>query len=249
MTYLVPARSRIVQRMAKAPSLGIIQRMGRSTSMGDLFDFINDKVTSLAKEEVGCLDQANKSQAVAGLDAKIDDLARNWNPTGFYTASDLQTVYRATMDAITSARAALTGAIFSTSDADQVLKQASAYLDRATTRGNLYPAAIASASSTGAPINAPGLKQWVIDSLVNVGQAYTTVAVLQCRATWLDTAAVVVSAVWSVVKRVVGVVIKAGETVLNVADDVLDLYKVVKWGAVAAGAAFVLWHVRKAVQP
>jgi len=219
--------------------------------MGSLFDVVdaafNPKtvVPDWMKPETTCLNQANQSQTIMEIDAEVDNLARNWNPTGFYTAADIQTVWKSTTDAIVGARAALLGSILSTGDAAQQVKQAQDYLDRATTRGALYPAAIANAKGT--IINAPGLKQWVLETLVNVGQAYTTVAVLQCRSSWLDTAAAVIAAVVNVVKRVIGIVIKAGDTVLKLADDALDLVPILKWGALAVGGFLVFNALRKHV--
>lgn len=195
--------------------------------------------------ETGCLNQANQSAAVVDTDAKIDDLARNWNPTGYYSPADIYTAMKSVTDAITSARAALIGAVLSTSDAAQQVAQAQAYLNRSTERAAVYTAAIANAKASGiSAINAPGLKQWVLESMVNVGQAFTTVAMLQCNSSWLDTAASVLSAVWGVVKRIAGIVLKVGETVLDAADDVLDLYKVLKWGALGVGAFILVSKLR-----
>ncbi len=237
MTYLVrrsPVRARRPQGMG-----------------GDFFDTLfgaggtNILEQIEKKEELNCLKDANATPAVKEIDAKTLDLAKNWNPTGYYTAADIQTVYTSTMDAITKGRAALMSAVMSTSDAEQVVAEATNKLVTSTERAALYTQAIAAAQASGSTvINAPGLKQWVLDSLLNVSNAYVTVAVLFCRSTWLDTAAAVISAVWAVVKRVIGIALKIGDTVLKVADDVLGLYTVLKWGALGVGAFLVISKLR-----
>lgn len=237
MTYLV----RRSTRRRPAPMSGFFDLFVGSAGGTNLFEQIEKK------EELGCLKDANSTPAVQDIDAKTLDLAKNWNPTGYYTAADIQAVYTSTMDAITKGRAALITAVMSTSDAQGVVAEATGKLVKAAERGALYPQAIAAAH--GAVINAPGLKQWVLDSLLDVSNAFVTVAVLFCRSTWLDTAAGIISAVWGVVKRIVGIALKIGDTVLKVADDVLNLYSVLKWGALGVGAFLVISKLRDMRKP
>jgi hypothetical protein len=44
---------------------------------------------------------------------------------------------------------------------------------------------------------------------------------------------------YGVAKRIVGVVVAAGETVLKVAEDLPELYDILKWGALAAVGYYV----------
>lgn len=214
--------------------------------MGDLFSDINDaimgkkgvKFTSSTQQ---CVDQANNSTQVAQIDAQTLDLAKNWNPTGFYTAADLAAVVQQIGNLVDQARAALASAPQSTSDASTAIAQATDNLNKATSNLTLYTNAIASAKAQGTTaINAPGLKTWVTNSMVDVSQAFVTASVLQCETTWLDRAVSLFTSAYNFLKRIVGVVLKAGDLALKVADDVLGLYDVLKWGAIGVGALYAI---------
>lgn len=227
MSYIQPRPRMMMKRRRRARGLG---------------DFISDLNASLEQHvEVQCLNLANQSQQVQQIDAMTMDLAKNWKPTGFYSPSELATVTQQINGLITQARAAVSVAPQSTSDAQQVILQAIANLDKATGNLALYTAAIATARANGTTaINAPGLKTWVTNSLVDISQAFTTAAVLECRTTWLDTALAIFTTAYNILKRIAGLAIKFADTVLKVADDVLGLYDVLKWGAIGVGALYAI---------
>ena len=218
-----------------------MRRLPRRTR-GGLGDFISNLNASLEQTvEVQCLNLANQSPQVAQIDAMTLDLAKNWKPTGFYAPSELATVTQQINGLITQARAAVGSAPQSTSDAQQVILQAVANLDKASANLALYTAAIATARANGTTaINAPGLKTWVTNSMVDISQAFTTAAVLDCRTTWLETALAIFTTAYNILKRIAGLVVKAIDTVLKVADDVLGLYDVLKWGAIGVGAIYAI---------
>ena len=192
-----------------------------------------------------CLADANASVPVKTIDEKTMDLAKNWHPTGFYSQAEVSSIITSILASNSQARAALVTAPRTTSDADQQINQAHAYLNRNEERALVYKNAITMAQKSGATaIDAPGLKDWVIKSMVNISQAYTTVAVLSCYDSWLYTAASVVTGIWNTAKRVVGLVIKAGDTLLKVADSAFDLVPFIKWGAIGLGVLFVAGKVR-----
>jgi hypothetical protein len=221
-------------------SLGGLYRRALGGGLDDL------KADIERMKEVQCVNEANQSAAIRAIDAKWEDLSRNWKPTGFYRPSEVQTLITTISASNAQARLALASAPHSTSDAQQVINQAHAYLNRNDERALVYKNAVAAAAKSGTTaIDAPGLKDWVIKSMINISQAFVTVAVLECRSTWLDAAANVINAIWSTAKRIVGIAIKVGDTVLKAADDVLDLYPIVKWGALGVGALWVLNEIRK----
>ena len=57
------------------------------------------------QQNTACLEQANA--AVAPFDAKIDELAKTWTPTGFYRPQDLRDMVSYTMKLVTQAQAIL----------------------------------------------------------------------------------------------------------------------------------------------
>ncbi len=201
-------------------------------------------------QEVRCVNQANQSPQVAAIDAKTHDLAVNWNPTGFYTPDDLERIVNQIIVGGAQARLVLAGAARSTSDAAQVVAQAYAYLNRNDERAKLYQDAIKAARAKGAAaVNAPGLKIWVLQSLVNISQAYVTVAVLDCRTTWLDTVGAIAEGITSTAKRIGGVAVQATDTIINAAEGAFGATKVLAWGLVAAvtlfGAVFAWRHAQR----
>ncbi len=230
-------------------------RSGRARApvqaLGGVSDIVNSIKFQLGipSEELACLKTANASARVVEIDGRIEDLSKNWRPTGFYSPADLTKIYNEVTENIAKAHAALNTAMASsTPDGVRQVNQARAYLDRATSRGAIYPTVIAEANQKGITvIDSPGLKTWVLQSLVNVSQAYTTVEVLACHTSWLDYAAAAISKAWAVIKKIVGVVVRIGETVLKVADDLPQIWTVVKWGSLAAigiAVAFKLKQLR-----
>jgi hypothetical protein len=212
--------------------------------------FLDDVRADLERKlELECLNKANMSPAVAALDAQVSNLAKTWNPTGFYTAADVNKLYATINTAVSQARIPLATAPFTTSDADMVIKQAGHDLDRALAKGQVFVNAMAAAQKAGiSTIDAPGMKMWVLYSLNAVSSAYVTVAALQCRSTWLDTAAGWIASAVAAVRAVVGVVIKAGQTALKVVESTIDVTgavsKYLPWVALAIGSYFVYTKVR-----
>lgn len=199
-------------------------------------------------QEVRCINEANASPQIAQIDAQTLDLAKNWQPTGFYTPSEMEGMINQITQASATARFALTTASYSTSDAGTMINQAKAYLDRNDDRAQVYRDGVSRAKSTGtAVINAPGFKDWILKSLVNISQAYVTVYALDCRTTWLDTVGNVAAAIVSGAKRIGGVVAQAGQTVLQVTEALFSTK--MKWAVVAlviiVGGFFAYKHGRR----
>lgn len=241
MTYMLRNRSLTRQALGRAAGRGTVHGHMGLAGPSDIIASIKYQL-GIPSDELACLQTANASARVMEIDGRIEDLAKNWNPTGFYTPDDVTKIYNEVTENISKAHAALNTAMMSTSDAGRQVNQARAYLTRSTERGAIYPKVIAEARQKGiAVLDSPGLKTWVLQSLVNVSQAYTTVEALACQASWLDYAAAAISKAWAVIKKIVGVVIRVGETVLKVADDLPQIWTVVKWGGLAAlGIAAVI---------
>jgi hypothetical protein len=189
-----------------------------------------------------CLDEANAK--VAGLDAKTQDLARTWMPNGFYTPAELQHLLVSTMELANSAMNALSEAPTSTSDASSQIQQAVTKLGQQGQRSMVYVEALRKATASGATVlNAAGLKTWVLDTMQAVSSALVTAAVMECNMPWLASAIIMFQSMFdalaSVAKRIVGVVVNVGDTVLDVADNIGNIVTILKWAAILGGGAYL----------
>lgn len=201
--------------------------------------------------QMSCLDKANASTQVAGIDSIIANLAKTWNPTGFYRPGDIQTLLDMFETEAAKAGAAVAAAPNSTSDAAQVKAQAfDDMLRKYKDRSQAYVAAIADARARGATvISAPALKSWVIAAMQSISDAYVAATVLQCRQTWLekwlDRGYQAMVAIGAVAAKILGVVVKVGESVVAAVDTAGDIAAfVIKYSPYIGGALgmYLLYH-------
>jgi hypothetical protein len=190
-----------------------------------------------------CIDQANT--ATAPFDAKVNDLAQNWQPTGFYTATDIRSIIGSVMASIRQAQALVDQAAKEPNASQDSVMRATDDLDNAGKKSLDYLQAASQADAQGTrTINAVGLKRWVTDSLGAASNAMATAMVIGCITPWWVGALAAFQSVfdkaWAVAKAVVGTVLQIGEDALAVVDHLQDIYDVLKWGALAFGA-YWLW--------
>ena len=229
MTYIAPRVAlRYRRRRPKSPGLG---------------DWLDDILGRTPSEESQCLDQANSQ--VAPFDAKINDLARNWNPTGFYTPDEIRTLVRSTLTTTSQAYDSLMKAAQEPNASGDSITRASDDLSRAGQRSMDYLQAATQAEQQGIRlVNAPGFKRWITDTMNAGSSAMVTAAVVACITPWwvgaLAAFQTVFDKAWAAVKAVTGAVLAIGETVLKVASDLPELYDTLKWVAVAGGV-YWLW--------
>jgi hypothetical protein len=196
-----------------------------------------------------CLDQANAS--MAPFDAKVDDLIRTWTPTGTYTPQDVRDLIAATMRVVQQGQAAIDAASREPNASQDSIMRATSDLARAGGRSLDFLAAARDADASGVTaIEAPGLKRWVTDAMGTSSSAMVTASVIGCITPWWVGALAAYQSVfdvgYGVAKRIVGVVVAVGETVLKVADDLPQLYDILKWAALAAGGYYVWTRYLKA---
>lgn len=190
-----------------------------------------------------CLAQANAE--MAPFEAKIDDLIRTWTPTGTYTSQDIRDIVSATMRIIQQGQAAVDRASQEPNASQDSVMRATDDLARAGGKSLDFLAAARDADAGAvAAIEAPGLKRWVTDSMGVASSAMVTASVIGCITPWwvgaLSAFQGAFDVGYSVAKRIVGVAIAAGETVLKVAEDLPEIYDILKWGALAA-AGYYVW--------
>ncbi len=228
MTYYLPPKTRPgLRRYQRRPGLG---------------DSLWDLLSGAPSAEKQCIDQAN-AQA-APFDAKIDDLAKNWKPTGFWTSDDVRTLVSGTMATVRQAQAGLDQTAQGLSASQDSIQRATDDLARAGQRALDYLQAANDADAKGLrTINAPGLKRWVTDTLASCSAAMVTSATIACLQPWWVSALAAFQtafdAIWNVAKQITGAVLAIGETALKIADDLPNLYDILKYGALAAGAYWV----------
>jgi len=227
MTYTIARRRKVAPRPR-----------GMSGFIDDVFQSITGK-----SPEGECVAQANAD--VAPFDAKIDDLTRTWNPTGFFAPQDIRDLVSATMSTVTQAQAALDSARSEPNASQDRILSSTNDLARAGGRSLDYLDAARNADAQGLRlVNAPGLKRWVTDTLATASSAMVTASVIACLKPWWVVALSgfqgAFDVVFSLAKRTVGAVIAIGETALKVASDLPQLYDVLKWGLLAGGA-YYLW--------
>jgi uncharacterized protein YukE len=213
-------------------------------------DDIGSTISGLIDPKINsqCLDQANAQ--VAELDARILDLASTWHPTGFYAPADVQKLIAQTMALLSSATDTVGKAPRSTSDSEAQIQQALDTLFQHGQRELVYTQALQDAARSGATvINAAGLKDWVLDSMQAASSALVTASVMECNMPWLADAILALAplfdALASVAKRVVDAAVGIGTTILKIADDLPQIWTVVKWGAVIAAALWGYSEMRK----
>lgn len=195
-------------------------------------------------DELACLTAANNSPAVQTIDAQTTNLARNWRPTGFYTLTDIKGILDVIDQQTLQAQIQLSTTLQATGDAPSMIRQAQFYLDRNKQRSAGYRALIADAQKRGLKIvDAPGLKDFVLKSMVNISQAFVTKAAIECRANWLDKGAAAASAIANVAGKVVGAVadtaVAAGKAAIDAAAGAAKgfgtVLTVLKWTLIIGG--------------
>jgi len=226
-------------------------RSGRVVNLGGLWENLQAAKT----QETTCINQANNSSTVKAIDAQIDQLLTGWRPTGYYKVADVQQLLDAIETEAQAAGVALKNAPRSTSDAEDQIAQAFDDLMRKwQSPAQNYRVAVAGAQKSGLAIDAPGLKDWVINSMRAISDAYVVVTVMECMQTWvekwLSRAYNAMVAIGAVARKIIGVVIKIGEEVYHAAEKTGDFLKfLVTYGPYAAlgVGAWVLFKKAKAL--
>lgn len=211
--------------------------------MGDIVDATLD--TMGTSETKVCLDRANA--LVAPMDARINDLAKTWMPTGYYTSQDIRDIVGAAMKAVQQGQAVIDQARQDPNapGAQDSLLRATDDLARAGSRAIDYLQSANEADAQGiTTIEAQGLKKWVLDTMATGSSAIVTASVVGCIRPWFVGAFAAFQAYMDiaigVARRVLGVALAVGETVLKVADDLPLFYDVLKWAAIIGGGYWLL---------
>jgi hypothetical protein len=209
-------------------------------------------VGSSAGEQTECLDKANVK--VAPIDAQINDLSKNWHPSGYYTPEQMGTLIDQTLLALRSAGDHVRGAPTATGDASQMISEATGKIARRGQDSLDFIRAKNTAVTSGIKIiDAPGLRRWVISSLQDAGYAHTTAFVQECAMPGLASAIIAYQRVFDgaagIIKSIVGVAIDVakavGSTVLHLPDTISTMFTYLKWGVIGGAGLWVFLEVKK----
>lgn len=244
MTYIsnrIRARHRHIARARPALS-------GITDVVTDLFISTPGAIVASIFREKGedpnCITIADTS--TAALDAKWQNIAQNWNPTGRFSPSDMNAAITMVVKVLSDAQVAVNFAPPSTSDSGDLISQALDDINKRLQQMAPYAQAVTQAQASGATvINSPNFKTWITTSLVAASGAFATRAVLDCRADWIDKASSWFDQVTSVVMKIVDVVETAAETTIDVVGDTFSMLQYVKWVALGVGAWWLWANVLK----
>lgn len=200
-----------------------------------------------------CLDKANRSGAVANVDAWIKKLSTSWYPTGYYTPAEIDKIVGALIPLTQKTRAAVANAPDSTSDAVSNKMNAAHGLIDIEAQLVQYQKSAATARQSKGIVDAPNMRAFVIRSLLTISEALVLVSVLECNTTFLDTmwdgmvgAAKIVAGVAGVAANaalaVGGAVVKAVETTAGIAATII---KFAPYAALGIGAYFLYGYIKK----
>jgi hypothetical protein len=218
----------------------------RPAQMSGFWDWLLESPTynlpGTPTSEAQCVEAGNV--VASPIDAKIADLSKSWNPSGLYTTADVRSLISETMKVVAQAQATLDQAASEPTASQESVLRATDDLARAGGRSLDYLQAASMADQRGIRVvNAAGLKGWVTDTLAAASSAVVTATAIGCIAPWwasaLATFQSVFDRVWSVIRLIPGAVLAVGETVLKVANDIPDLYEIIKYAAVAGGLYWV----------
>lgn len=235
------------------------KRMQRRRGPG-LGGLVEDVMNSLSKWTTGttpeaaqnkaCLDAAN-AQSSAML-AKASDLSKNWTPTGLYSLEQIQSLVQNTLSMLSSASTTLGRAIAEAPDgADDALKIKVAAIQRKmSTEGTVFTTAIGNAMKAGiAVIDAPGLKTWIVNSMITAADGITAAYYVTCQMPWWFTALkafmAVFDKVWGAAKQVAGVAVELGAQVLKIPDTIGQIWTMAKWASIGLLAFWAYENVPK----
>lgn len=242
MTYLMkPARS--LRR--PAPRMGL----------AGMFDFFNPggnvAADAVHADELACANKA--TEATAPLDARVSALIRKWQPTGFYTIKQVETIINEGLKIGSAANDRVRAMPIATGDATALRNEALRGVWAKTEEAQKYIAAIRTAERDGKTvIDAPGLKKWATSMMTAASNSIMTAVAVACRGNWYDKLKQWVVATLNFLGKVYDVaaaVLVAIAGVIGAAIDtvvkVTDAWTYIKYAGLAAIAAAVAYKVKK----
>ena len=216
MTYMIRARHQPRLRSRSQGLSGLVE---------DLIEEYQKPRSAADVADALCVNDAVlKGQSFKG---KIDNLQAVWNPTGFFPPDDIRLVISSTLELQRHSSAALDKVKFAAHVRDDLLTRSYDGLHRAGARALDYLDAAKQADAKGIRlVNAPGLKQWVIDTMNAASAALVVAHAVDCmKPVWLSALEAYQEVFDVAIARVVSVagsLLQVGENAVKVAFSLLE---------------------------
>lgn len=190
-----------------------------------------------------CLASANAS--TAALDQKISDLNKNWNPTGFYSPTQITGLVTNIQGMLRQASSTIDQQLEEpTAEGDrQALALSKADIARKMNESLVFVRAAHEASTRGiTAIDSPGFKRFIVNAMLVGSSAITGAAFVSCMRPWFVSALSVFQiyfdTVWTLARAVVGIAVALGQQVLEIPDTLSTLWRYAKWTALIVGGYY-----------
>lgn len=189
-----------------------------------------------------CIDAGNAF--TSDLDAKIADIAKNWQPPPTFDSGQVRGIVTAVMSTINQAQSTLSNAIAEASANQSDLANAQDELFRHGAQAIDYTTAAnaADVAGTGAVVSAPNMKQWVLNAMNSASSAMVAAYVVNCIKPWWvgDLAAfqTAFDSAWGVVRSITGAVVSVGGSLVTATEGAVTA---VAWSARAIAWLFKWW--------
>lgn len=159
---------------------------------------------------------------------KVLELQATWNPSGTYTSDQLRQIVGALMDAVNAQHNTVmqARAVYNTDALAKAEEAYNAIGKQAVDYTQAWQAARA-AGGGGAAVSAPGLKQWVVDTMNAIVGGMRAAEIAACtKPWWLDSLVTFqryFDVAWNTAKAIVGVAVQLGSKVIDAVEAPLSV--------------------------
>lgn len=223
---------------------------GMADMLENLWSTVSTGQSAEAAANSACRAAADAQSA--SLLAKASDVSKNWNPTGLYSRQQLQSIVQLTLAMLTSASNTLEKASAEpmASGARDALRIVRSSITGKFQESTKFTAAIGQAMQKGIDVlDAPGLKSWVVNSMIQAANGISAAHYVLCQVPWFVSALAAFQSafdrVWGVVKQVAGVAVELGQAVLKIPDTVGQIWTIAKWASIAILGVWAYENVPK----
>jgi len=203
------------------------------------------------EEQAGCPSAA--ASQTTQIDQMAADLQATWNPSGYYTPDDMDTITAQVQACINQAYTATTNAMADVNasqvpDSQLVINDAISRLNGVASQTINYIQASKTARASNQVVAAPALKDWVIECLNASSEALQRSYLVECEVpSWVNVLGSIINAaiaVYNAAKAIAGVVAQLATSVVHAAEAAFDIAAwLAAWGPtlllVGIGAAIV----------
>lgn len=210
------------------------------------FSVLTDEINNQEIEESqDCLNAANAQ--TADMFAKRLAVAKDWQPTGYWTPTELQLVVNWGLQMLRAAGNVVDQAIGEpqlTGARDALTSQRASVLRQEGRAIEFTDALNAAAAKNVDIIESTSLKRWVIGAMAEAEASIVAVSYVGCMQPWfvdaIATFMAVFNAIMPMITAIGHAVLVVGQAVLKIPDTLSTIVTVSLWGGAALGA-YWLW--------